>query len=219
MGTRLATRWLGRVPYAEALELQNKCVEARRSGASGDVLLLLEHPSVITLGRRGDETHLLRPAAELARDGIEVHRVTRGGDVTFHGPGQLVGYLILDLEERGTPDVHAYLREIEAGLIESLDALGVAAAARPGLTGVFMQNSLPPRKIASIGVGLRGWVSFHGFALNVSLDPADFAPIVPCGLRGIAMTSVARELGEGSGADLDARVRSCVAETFARRLA
>jgi lipoate-protein ligase B len=212
--------WLGRVPYAEALELQEERVEARRSGACGDALLLLEHPAVVTLGRRARPEHLLTPRSELAARGVEVHEVARGGDVTWHGPGQLVGYLILDLAARGQPDVHAHLRRIEAILVEGLAALGVPAGRRPPMTGVFVEPSEPPRKIASIGVGLRGWVTWHGFALNVTCEPEAFADIVPCGLHRVAMTSVARERGgRGDAQALFAEARERVADSARRQLA
>jgi lipoyl(octanoyl) transferase len=135
---------------------------------------------------------------ELARRGIDLFEVARGGDATFHGPGQLVGYLIADLAARGEPDVHRYLRRLEAALGRALLRLGVPSRALAGMTGVFVddpEQPSPARKIASIGVGLRGWVTCHGFALNVTLDPAEFGVIVPCGLRDVEMTSVARELG------------------------
>jgi lipoate-protein ligase B len=215
----LAIEWLGRVPWPEALERQRKCVEARRAGAGPDTLLLLEHPPVITLGRRSEPAHLLESRESLAARGIEVHEASRGGAVTYHGPGQLVGYLILDLAARGAADVHRYLRSLESDLVAALAALGVGAGACAGRTGVFAapQAAGPPRKLASIGVGLRGWVSYHGFALNVDLDPADFAPIVPCGLHGIEISSLARELGARAPADLAARARAAVADAFAAR--
>jgi lipoate-protein ligase B len=213
----LEVRWLGRVPYPEALELQEARVEARRRGEVGDALFLLEHPAVVTLGRRGSLENLLVPADVLADRGVEVHRVARGGDVTYHAPGQLVGYLIADLAAHGPPDVGVLLRRIESLLIEALGDLGLAGYTRPGQTGVFVAPGSPgpPRKIASIGIGLRGWVTWHGFALNVTLDPAEFGLIVPCGLREVTMTSLARELGAGAGAGLAERARSVVAERFA----
>jgi lipoyl(octanoyl) transferase len=214
--TGLAVEWLGRVPYAEALSLQERRVEARRRGAAGDALLLLEHPPVITLGRRGREENVLVPAAVLAARGVEVHRVSRGGDVTYHGPGQLVGYLIVDLAARGEADAGALLRRIEAALVAAIGDLGVAGYTRPGQTGVFASPGAPgpARKVASIGVGLRGWISWHGFALNVTLDPRDFDLIVPCGLRDVVMTSLARELGGAAPADLEERARRAVAARF-----
>lgn len=220
----LAIDWLGRVGYGEALELQRKAVEARIGGAGGDRLLLLEHPPVITLGRsaRGDSLLVSRDA--LAARGIEVHDVARGGDATYHGPGQLVGYAIVDLQARGAPDVHRFLRALEAALGDALRELGVRPHTRPGFTGVFVEPGrgealgARPRKIASIGLGLRAWVTFHGFALNVDLDPADFGAIVPCGLRDVEMTSVARELGARAPARLSERARDAVGSAFARRL-
>jgi lipoyl(octanoyl) transferase len=210
--------WLGRVAYADALDLQLARVEARRRGESGDVLLLLEHPPVVTLGRSARLENLLVPASELAARGIELHEVARGGDVTYHGPGQLVGYLVVDLAARGEPDVIRFVRRMEGALIDALASLGLAGRVREGYTGVFVdaESSAPARKIASIGVGLRGWVTYHGFALNLTLDLEAFGLIVPCGLRDVVMTSVARELGTPSGSDLDARGRRAVAAAFAR---
>jgi lipoate-protein ligase B len=223
----LNVEWLGRVPYAEALALQQARVEARRRGACGDALLLLEHPPVITLGRGARPENLLVPREVLAARGVEVHEVARGGDVTWHGPGQLVGYLVLDLAARGEPDVHAHLRRIEALLIDALAGAGVAAGRREGMTGVFVEpgpgDAGPPRKIASIGVGLRGWVTYHGFALNVCNAPEGFAAIVPCGLHGVEMTSLRRERPAAADAEADAallgRTRALVADAARRRLA
>jgi lipoate-protein ligase B len=218
MSDGLDIDWLGRVPYADALERQARAVEARRAGASGDRLLLVEHPPVVTLGRSAREANLRTPRAALAARGVEVHEVARGGDVTYHGPGQLVGYLIVDLAARGIADAPAFLRAIEAGLVAALGALGLAADTRPGMTGVFVAASVPPRKLASIGVGLRGWITWHGFALNVTSGPEDFADIVPCGLAGVAMTSLACELGAPRPA-LFEDARAAVARAFAERLA
>ncbi len=230
----LGVEWLGLVPYADALELQTKRVEALRAGSGPECLLLLEHPPVLTLGRGGDASHVLASRAALEAADIALHRVSRGGDVTYHGPGQLVGYLILDLTRRGEPDVGHFLRAIEAALIEALGELGLPAHTRAGMTGVFAGSlseeprsvgpgqgesppAGPPRKIASIGIGLRGWVTWHGFALNVSTDLSAFAAIVPCGLHGVAMTSVATELGAKAPAGLDARAREAVGAAFSRR--
>jgi len=219
MPPELAVEWLGTVAYAEALERQRKCVEGVRTGAGGEILLLLEHPPVVTLGRSARPDHLLESRESLAARGVEVHAVGRGGDVTWHGPGQLVGYLVVDLQARGRPDVHRFLRDLEAGLVEAVGELGVAGGALPGMTGVFVAPSQPPRKLASIGVGLRGWVTCHGFALNVDPDLAGFDAIVPCGLRGVAMTSLARELGARAPRDLPARARDAVARAFVQRFA
>ena len=215
----LGVEWLGRVPYEQALSLQARAVAERREGTRGDCLLLLEHPPVVTLGSAFRPEHLLVPGDELAARGIELFRARRGGDVTFHAPGQLVGYLIVDLAARGAPDVHRFLRRVEDALIEALAGLAIAAHRVQGRTGVFAGAACgagPARKLASIGVGLRHWVTWHGFALNVSLDLRGFEVIVPCGLHGVEMTSVARELGEAGTAPLDARVRRRVAETFSK---
>jgi lipoate-protein ligase B len=219
MGTSLAVEWLGTVPYAEALALQERRVEAVRAGEAAEALLLLEHPPVVTLGRSAREENLRVAREDLAARGVEVHEVARGGDVTWHGPGQLVGYPIVDLAARGRADVHRFLRDLEGGLCDALAKLGLACGAGDGMTGVFVAASDPPRKIASIGVGLRGWVTWHGFALNVTCDLAGFDAIVPCGLHGVEMTSLAREIGEDPAPGLLASVRETVAECFLRRLA
>lgn len=212
----LHVEWLGRVPYAEALKLQEECVDARRAGERRDTLLLLEHPPTVTLGRRSESDHLLVPEAALAARGVSLHHIARGGDVTYHGPGQLVGYPIIHLKERGAPDVVAFLRRIETLLIEALQTLGIEGYTRAGYTGVFASPDRPgrPRKIASIGIGVRRWVTFHGFALNVTLDPAEFDVIVPCGLPDVQMTSVAREGAAGDPETLELRTRDAVAEAF-----
>jgi len=218
VGSPPAVRWLGRVPYAEGLELQAKAADAVRAGTGPEVLLLLEHPPVVTLGRSHRPEHLLEPPETLRARGVEVHAVARGGDATWHGPGQLVGYPIVDLAARGRRDVHLYLRDLEALLVESLAELGVAGETRPGMTGVFAAGSAPPRKLASIGVGVRGWVTCHGFALNVTPDLAGFAAIVPCGLHGVEMTSVARELASEEPAEtLVRRARRAAGAAFLRR--
>ena len=211
----------GRIPYREALELQEKQVEALRAGVAGDTLFLLEHPAVITLGRRANPANVLLASSALRARGVELHTVTRGGDVTYHGPGQLVGYLVCDLAAREARDVSAFLRDLERGLIDALAGLGLQATTQPGYTGVFMAEPGPPRprKIASIGVGLRGWVTYHGFALNVTTRLSDFATIVPCGLSQVEMTSVARELGSACPPEpeLDASARDAVAAAFSAR--
>src|SRR5438094_621340 len=178
----------GVVPYAEALEWQRALAQARIEGRlANDVLLLLEHPAVVTLGRNSEAGHLL------SRDGIEVFEIERGGDVTFHGPGQLVGYPIIDLTGHQR-DLHWYLRTLEQALIDALAGLGISATRNPGYTGVWTGN----RKIASIGIHVKQWVTWHGFALNVTTDLSQFGRIVPCGIPGVEMTSVERELGAGS---------------------
>ena len=212
--------WLGRVPYGEALDRQKALVEARRAGLGPDRMLLLEHPPVVTLGRSARPENVKTPIPELQARGVEVHEVARGGDVTYHGPGQLVGYLIADLETRGAADVTRWLRTIEATLIGVLAESGVPAKRIDGMTGVYVDDpgDARPRKIASIGVGLRGWVTYHGFALNVTMDLGEFEDIVPCGLHGVTMTSVARELGEPGTPALFERCRELAARHFAERM-
>jgi lipoyl(octanoyl) transferase len=222
VATALEVRDLGRIGYAEALALQDELVRARRRGACPDTLLLLEHPPVVTLGRSHHPEHLLATRESLAARGVEVYEVGRGGDVTYHAPGQLVGYPIVDLDARGTRDVHAWLRALETLVGEALVALGVAWRRVPGWTGVFVEEvgeeRARPRKIASIGVALRGWVTYHGFALNVDLHLEGFEAIVPCGLHAVEMTSVARELGEGAPPDLLGRAHRAIRESFTARL-
>jgi len=185
----LAVAHLGLVPYAQGLALQRRLARARIEGRlDRDALLLLEHPPVVTLGRGSRAEHVLRA------EGIDVVEVERGGDVTYHGPGQLVGYPILDLRHH-RQDLHWYLRTLEQALIEGLALLGVPAERNPGYTGVWTSG----RKIASIGVHVKQWVTWHGFALNVTTDLGAFDRIVPCGIPGVEMTSVERERGAGSG--------------------
>ena len=186
----LAVRHLGLVAYADALELQTELRAAREQGQVGDTVLLLEHPDVITFGRSAKPGSALLDEEALATAGYEVYRVNRGGDVTWHGPGQLVGYPILDLGARR--DVHAYLRTLEGVLIDALADFGIEAIRRDGYAGVWLDEG---RKIASIGVGLRRWLTMHGFALNVCCDLRRFSAIIPCGLGGIEMTSMSEELG------------------------
>jgi lipoyl(octanoyl) transferase len=181
----LHTRWLGRVPYEEALALQEELVREKIADPTrADELWLLEHEPVYTIGRTPDQSSL-RDAAALPHPLV---RINRGGQATYHGPGQLVGYPIVDLRKRGQ-DLHVYLRGLEEALIEALAELGVPAQRREGLTGVWVGA----RKIASIGVGVRKWVAMHGFALNVTGDLAPFEQITPCGIVGVEMTSVADE--------------------------
>jgi lipoate-protein ligase B len=220
MNTGLAVEWLGTLGYAAALERQLAAVETRRAGGP-DRLLLLEHPPVITLGRSARPENLRASRASLARRGVEVVEVARGGDVTWHGPGQLVGYAIVDLAARGEPDAGRWLRRIEGALIEALGALGAAGRRIPGRTGVFLEKPDPvglAQKIASIGVGLRGWITWHGFALNVTTAAGAFDDIVPCGLHDVRMTSLAEALGAEPGAALFARARDVVAAACARSL-
>lgn len=218
---RLQVDWLGRVSYEAGLALQARAVEARLDGTGGDRLLLLEHPPAVTLGRSARESNLLLSREQIRARGIDLHEVQRGGDVTYHAPGQLVGYLVMDLKARGQPDVHRFVRRMENALIETLAAFGLRGRAVPGRTGVFVgmaaeaDGAEPSRKIASIGIGVRRWVTFHGFALNVTLDLSGFDVIVPCGLDDVTMTSVAQELERGP-LGLDARVREEISATFSR---
>lgn len=183
---------LGRRAYGDVLELQRELAGARvRGDVEQDLLLLVEHEPVITLGRASKDSHLLADPAQLAKLGVEVYEVERGGDVTFHGPGQLVGYPILDLK-RHKQDLHWYLRQIEEVLIRALATLGITGERVPKYTGVWTRN----RKIASIGVHARDWVTWHGFALNVTTELSYFDLIVPCGIPQVTMTSVERELNE-----------------------
>ena len=199
---------LGRAPYAEVLELQRTLARDRISGViPQDVLLLVEHSPVVTLGRSSKGKHLLASPEFLATKGVELFEVERGGDVTFHGPGQLVGYPIIDLK-RHKQDLHWYLRQLEQALINSLGTYGIVAEQNTGLTGVWTRG----RKIASIGVHARDWVTWHGFALNVTTDLSYFDLIVPCGISGVEMTSMARELGADPNAE---DVRRTVCESFA----
>lgn len=178
-------------PYATVLDLQRTLARRRIEGEErDDILLLVEHPPVVTLGRKAQQGGDTSATAEFLRArGVELFEVERGGDATFHGPGQLVGYPILDLEGH-RKDLHWYLRSLEEVLIRALGWWGVPAERVEGLTGVWTQG----RKIASIGVHARGWVTWHGFALNLTTDLAYFDLIVPCGIEGVVMTSVAREL-------------------------
>ncbi len=194
----------GTVPYGEALAWQRRLAEDRIAGRlAHDVLLLLEHPPVVTLGRNSHAEHLLHA------EGIDVFEVERGGDVTFHGPGQLVGYPILDLGDY-KKDLHWYLRTLEQALIDALAILDIPAERRPGFTGVWTRG----KKIASIGVHVKQWVTWHGFALNVTTDLAHFDRIVPCGIQDVEMTSVEREGGNGKRETLWEKSLDGVVEGF-----
>ena len=183
------------VPYGEAWDLQRSLAGAVSQGAIPDTVILLEHPPVITLGRRADERELHVPDGA----GVEVVETDRGGKSTYHGPGQLVCYPILDLNRHGR-DVKKYVRDLEQALIGTLERFGIAGERVDGLTGVWLQP--PPRKIASIGVHVSRWVTTHGYALNVDLDPAPFTQwITACGLEDAAFTTIARELGRRVSVD------------------
>jgi lipoate-protein ligase B len=183
---------LGRMPYGDALTLQRDLAARRIAGTlDHDLLLLVEHPPVITLGRGFQPQSLPIARGALEARGIEVHEIDRGGDVTFHGPGQLVGYPIFDLGGHRR-DLHWFLRQLEQALIVALAALGIPGERAAGYTGVWTRS----RKIASIGIHVRQWVTWHGFALNVTTDLSHFDLIVPCGIPDVQMTSIQRELLE-----------------------
>jgi lipoyl(octanoyl) transferase len=209
---------LGWMEYDAAHALQEAAVAARSAGRVPDLLLFVEHPPVYTLGRGGREEHLLVSHEELAARGAILRRTARGGDITYHGPGQLVGYPILDLGEHGR-DLHRYLRGLEESLIRAVAELGVTATRVPRLTGVWVgepaapcaASALPPRKIAAIGVAVKRWVTYHGFALNVTVDLERFRAIVPCGLHDRGVTS----LHELVPAPSPVRVRDAVTRHFA----
>jgi lipoyl(octanoyl) transferase len=185
-------RRLDTLPYAESLDLQRALVEERQCGRVDDVLLLLEHPHVLTLGARGDGglRHILASTDQLVARGVEVHETGRGGDITYHGPGQIVGYPILDLKPDRC-DVHRYVRDLEEVLIRAAAHYGIAAERAPGLTGVWVGQE----KLAAIGVRVARWVTSHGFAFNVTTDLDYFNLIVPCGITDRGVTSLARLLG------------------------
>jgi lipoyl(octanoyl) transferase len=188
----IGVKRLGLVPYAQALAMQRTLVEQRRAGDVGDQLLLLEHPHVLTLGVRGDggRSHILASRELLESQGVEVHEAGRGGDVTYHGPGQIVGYPILDLRPDRC-DVHRYVRDLEEVLIRTAADFGIQAGRVHGLTGVWVDRE----KLAAIGVRLSRWITCHGFALNVNTDLGYFNLIVPCGIADRGVTSFERLLG------------------------
>jgi lipoyl(octanoyl) transferase len=209
----LEVRRLGLVPYEEALALQRSLVEERRAGRIDDVLLLLEHPPVLTVGVRGDggRSHILASSEELTARGIAVHETGRGGDVTYHGPGQVVGYPILDLSPHRR-DVHRYVRDLEEVLIRVAADFGVVAGRVEGLTGVWVGDE----KLAAIGVRIARWVTSHGFAFNVNTELDDFKLIVPCGIADRGVTSLARLLGRPVDIDsVEDRITVRFGELFA----
>jgi len=206
---------LDRAPFEGVLGLQRALAEARIEGRlSTDVLLLVEHPPVVTLGRSSKTEHLPTSREELSRRGVGLFEIERGGDVTFHGPGQLVGYPIYNLREH-REDLHWFLRQLEAALIGALGHFGIAGERHEGYTGVWTSG----RKIASIGIHVKQWVTWHGFALNVTTDLSFFDLIVPCGIPGVVMTSVQRELGERAPRDVWARAIDQVVLGFAATFA
>jgi lipoyl(octanoyl) transferase len=203
----LTPRWLGRMAFADALALQEELVGKKRADQSlGDELLLLEHEPVYTIGRTPDQSSL-RGGQHLPHP---LFPINRGGQATYHGPGQLIGYPIIDLRNCGQ-DLHRYLRWLEDLLVETLATIDIAATTRTGLTGVWVEN----RKIASIGVGVRHWITMHGFALNVCGDLSPFDQIVPCGISNVTMTSIEKETGRQ---DSMMEVASRVSEIALRRI-
>jgi lipoyl(octanoyl) transferase len=205
-------RRLGVVPYAEALALQRSLVEERRTGRIGDTLLLLQHPAVLTLGVRGDggRGHILASADALASLDIAVHETGRGGDVTYHGPGQIVGYPIIDLNP-DRRDVHRYVRDLETVLIRTAGDYGIEAGRVGGLTGVWVGNE----KLAAIGVRIARWITSHGFALNVTTNLDHFDLIVPCGIADRGVTSLSRLLGRAMNpVEVENRVIAHFANVF-----
>lgn len=211
----LAVHRAGTVPYEEGLRLQEALVARRRSGEIPDTLIVLEHPHVITLGASADEADVLAGAEERARLGIELHEVGRGGGVTYHGPGQLVFYPIMDLKP-DRKDLHAYLRDLERVIIDVAAVHGVRARRRPGLTGVWTDSG----KLGAIGVRVSSqWIASHGVALNVSADLSYFDAIVPCGIEGEGVTSLERDLGRPvDPEDVIATFVRCFADVFERSL-
>lgn len=204
----------GAVPYDEAVALQQRLVEDRKAGVVPDTLVLLEHPHVVTLGVkvRNSRTHVLASDVDLATRGVGLYESGRGGDVTYHGPGQLIGYPVIDLKPDRT-DAHRYVRDLEEVLLQVCGSYGVQATREPGLTGVWVGDE----KIAAIGVRLSRWVTSHGFALNVNPDLSYFSLIVPCGIEGRGVTSLARVLGQAPDmAEVRARVVAAFADVFER---
>jgi lipoyl(octanoyl) transferase len=198
--------YLGRVSFADGLARQNELVEQRRRGLIADTILLLEHEPVYTIGRTRDRSSLRDPDSLP----FPVVETNRGGQATFHGPGQLVGYLILDLNDYGR-DLHRYLRQIESALIGYATSLGLSTGRREGLTGVW----IGPRKLASIGIGVRHWIAMHGFGLNVTRDLSGYESIIPCGISDVRMTSLAEELDLGiSVAEVAAAIPEFILESL-----
>ena len=209
-------RDLGRMPYADAFALQQQFVERRKRGEITDQLLIVEHPHVITMGRNGHSENLLASPGILERAGVELHYTDRGGDVTYHGPGQIVGYPIFDLRE-WKRDVVAYLRALEQVLIEALAEFGIDGVRQPGATGVWVDGA----KVAAIGVHISRWVTSHGFALNLNTDLDYFKYIVPCGLSQpvTSMRALGFTMGRAAGRDeVVAEIAGAFARVFGRAI-
>jgi len=221
MSDAVKTCWLvdlGLIPYLAAWELQQRLVEARKAGASPDVLLLCEHPHVITLGRNGKREHLRASDRLLAQMGVEFHSSDRGGDITYHGPGQIVGYPILDLAGHRR-DVRWYVAQLEEVMIRASADFGVAARRVEGRHGIWVDSPAGEEKLGALGVHLSRWVTSHGFAYNVSTDLRYFDLIVPCGIAGARSTSLERVLGAPADIGIARdRVAAHFAEVFGRDL-
>lgn len=214
----LHVHWLGRVDYRDAWALQRALAAARAEDRIPDQLLLLEHPPVLTLGRHADESHVLAPPELLASRGIEVHRVERGGEVTYHGPGQLVGYPIVRLADHDLL-LRPFVRALEAALVETCASFGVRAERRDGHPGCWVDVAGPaPRKIGALGVRVERGVTYHGVALNVDVDLEQFELIDACGMPGVVSTSIAREAGS-MAAPISANPVAAAAEAFGPGLA
>ncbi|MEE9215596.1 MAG: lipoyl(octanoyl) transferase LipB [Thermodesulfobacteriota bacterium] len=194
--TELQVYQLGIVAYSEALEIQLQLLEKRKNDEIPDTLLLLEHPHTITTGKRGNIDNLLLTKKALEKHDIHFEIIGRGGDVTYHGPGQLVGYPIIDLKNYNC-DVHLYLRNLEQTIIDTLDEISIVGRRIDGVTGVWVKRS----KIASIGIGIKRWVTYHGFALNINTDMSYFDMMIPCGIQNVQMTSIEKLLQKNEEID------------------
>jgi lipoyl(octanoyl) transferase len=210
----LEIRRLGLIGYAEAVALQASLVDDRRAGRIGDVLLLVEHPHVLTLGVRAGRgrSHILADPKTLEARGVQIHETGRGGDVTYHGPGQIVGYPIVDLQP-DRADVHRYVRDLEEVLIRATADFGVSGSRLPGLTGVWVSRS----KLAAIGVRIARWITSHGFALNLDVDLDYFNLIVPCGIPDCQVTSMAKLGCTADRGSVEERLVVRFCEVFDRR--
>jgi len=198
---------LGRVTYEKAWKYQKELVENRRRGEIGDSLVFVEHPPVLTLGRSWKQQNVLADTLALTEKGVEVYEVERGGDVTYHGPGQVVGYPIVNLADRGR-DLHRYLRDLEEVIIRVVGSYGLGAGRKVGITGVWVGEE----KVCAFGVAVKSWVSYHGFALNVNTDLSYFSLINPCGIQDKGVTSLAKLLGHWVDPE---EVKAKIAESFA----
>lgn len=221
MNQLVKTCWvvdLGLAPYGPACEIQRRLVEARKAAAIPDVLLLCEHPHVITLGRNGKRGHLRANESVLAQRGVEFHATNRGGDITYHGPGQIVGYPILDLTEHRR-DVRWFVEQLEEVMIRASADFGVTARRVAEKHGIWVDSAAGEEKLAALGVHLSRWVTSHGFAYNVSTDLRYFEWIVPCGIAGSRATSLERVLGRAVESDeIRTRIATHFGEVFSREI-